>query len=516
MTVRVSLHAYQSDPSLPQRDGVNISQTEIVAMLRRLDTPDIRVEFHDFGRLCSDRRYAADVLSKTDCVLSVVGPHAHYYHHLREQLGLEFRILRDVRTALWSSYLLQEALCQPLLRPGDALITPSRYARGLIRRILPHLRTHPIVVFESMFASGETTAGSGVSSRRRHRQMTLGYVGRLSEDKNFPQLVDLLIRLNRDRPRGYRLLACGHVHSPSCDPTLLQARIRSLTGHSDLFEYHPARDHAEVWDLYHRFDAFLFPSTSNLETLGRVLSEASRCGVPILASEHAAAPELLPAEALSPVRYDLGNWYPTHFDYPLGTVDIDDMRRKLHEGALVTPDCHRNYPNDPLFLQNLLLGRLEGRGATHGGDDLTPAQRRFLDLIDFAGLNEYRDPAHAQDLISELCPWFTALQNKSSPDYQQRLTQLSVRSRFPERTRKFVAKSTLTRGDFTNLGGVDIELCHVARFWPRFRLVTQDEIGRTRPESAKAAHTVSAHTVTEDPRRSRLPSPVPAGATGKA
>jgi hypothetical protein len=512
MTVRVTLHAYQSDPSLPQRDGVNISQAEIVAMLRQLATPDIRVEFHDFVRLCSDRRYAVDVLSQTDCVLSVVGPHAHYYHHLREQLGLEFRILRDVRTALWSSYLLQEALCQPLLHPGDALITPSRYARGLIRRILPHLRTHPIVVFESMFAAGETTAGSGVSGRRRHRQMTLGYVGRLSEDKNFPQLVDLLIRLNRDRPRGYRLLACGHVHSPSCDPRVLQARIRSLTGHSDLFEYHPARDHAEVWDLYHRFDAFLFPSTSNLETLGRVLSEASRCGVPILASEHAAAPELLPAEALSPVRYDLGTWYPTHFDYPLGSVDIDDMGRKLHEGALVTPDCHRNYPNDPAFLQDiLLLSRLEGSGATAGGDDLTRTQRGFLDLVEVAGLNEYRDPAHAQDVIGDLAAWFTALQCRSSPDYQQRLTQLLRRSRFPERTQRFVGKSRLTRGDFTDLGGVDIELCHVARFWPQFRLRVQDETPRKTLEPAALTH-----AATEDPRRSRSPSPALAGTAEKA
>ncbi len=470
MVLRVTLHAYQSDPSLPQRDGVNVSHGEVDAMMRALNHSDLKVEFHDFYRLCCDRRYARDVLTRTDCVLSNVGPHAHYYYYLREQLGLSFRILRDFRTAFWSSYLLQEALCQHYLRPGDALIVPSRYARAISRRIFPHLREHPILVFESLFTVRAIQRHCAEKANRRRKTVTLGYVGRLSEDKNFPQLVDLLIMLNREQPGRYRLIACGDVHSPSCEPGKVHARVRAETRQTDLFEYHPARDHADVWAMYGRFDVFLFPSTSNLETPGRVLAEASWCGIPVLASEHAAAPELLPAQALSPVRYTLSTWYPTHFDYPLGTVDIDDMARKLECGELVQARCHLSYRNDPEFLLNLLLAGL-GEGDEEGGPtDLAESQRRFLDMVELSGLTDYRDRTESDAVVAELLRWFIGLQQQSGHEYQLHLVRLLKLTRHEARTRAFIEKSKRTRGDFTNLGGVDVEICNVAHFWPQFRL----------------------------------------------
>ena len=110
MSTRLTLHRFESDPSLPQRDGVNLAHAEINRLLGDESHAGLQVEFHDFARLMRDRAYAVRTLTAADCVLCNVGPHAHYYHYLRDRLGLNFRIVRDIKTALWSAYLLQESL----------------------------------------------------------------------------------------------------------------------------------------------------------------------------------------------------------------------------------------------------------------------------------------------------------------------------------------------------------------------------------------------------------------------
>ena len=294
---RIALHRYDSDPSLPQRDGVNLAHTEINRLLGSSLTPGVQAEFHEFDRLLRDPGYARDALNGVDCVLCNVGPHAHYYHALRERLSLNFRIVRDIKTALWSSYLLQESLCAPFLRPGDALLATSRYSRALVRRLFPHLGAHPIHLFEPVLASLPNPSPMSSGSRGREGVITLGHIGRLSEDKNVPQMVDLLIALNRIRPGRHRLVACGAVHSTSCDPARLARRISEATGRDDLFTYLPPIGHEEVLGLLRRFDYFLFFSTSNLEVLGRVLVEAAHAQVPVVAANHAAAAELVEARS---------------------------------------------------------------------------------------------------------------------------------------------------------------------------------------------------------------------------
>lgn len=473
--MRVTLHAFRSDPSLPQRDGVNVSHSQITAMMRAGGHKELRVGFHDFVRLCRDERYARDVLRDTDCVVSNVGPHAHYYFYLREKLGLDYRIVRDIRTALWSSYLLQEALCKPYLRPDDALMALSVYSRELTQRIFPHLRGSMIFVFEPLGFPWDHSVRPPATAKRFSASRVLGYVGRLSEDKNFPQLIELILRLHREQPGRFRLLACGHVHSPSCEPGDLQARLYRQTGRTDLLEYLPPRDFRDIGEIYRRFDVLLFPSTSSLETLGRVLVEASHCGLPILASEHAAAPELLAPEDLSPVRYNLGRHYATHFDHPLGMVDMQHMGGRLLRDDLVPARAHAIHPHGPDFLADVLLGRITQRDVEGALPPPTAAQRRFLDLVELEGIRDYGDKQDAGEVIGTLLDWFGVLQDKTSSHYAARLQALLEHSRYRGRTRSYIGKSRWTRGDFTNIGGVDIELCHLAQFWPEFKLVPRKE-----------------------------------------
>jgi hypothetical protein len=147
VTMRVALHDYRTDPALSQKDGVNLAHENIALLLRQAAGPHaggLDVRFHDLNQLLADPAQARAALDGVDCVVSNVGPHAHYYFRLREQLGARFRIVRDVRTAIWSSYLLQEHLCAPLLREGDVLLAASAYTRTLYRQLYPHLQHHPI------------------------------------------------------------------------------------------------------------------------------------------------------------------------------------------------------------------------------------------------------------------------------------------------------------------------------------------------------------------------------------
>ena len=466
--MRVSLHDYRTDPRLAQRDGVNLAHTELTALFRRLDSPDLEVDFHDFMRLCTDLGYARSVLAYADCVISNVGPHAHYYFYLRDKLDLSFRIIRDVRTALWSSYLLQELLCAPYLRGCDTILFPSAYARALFKAVYPHLAAGPSAVCYPLAHGFPARRTQTTRSALNRGSITLGYIGRLSEDKNFPQLIDLLIRLERQHPGRFRLVACGEVYSPSCNPGALAERVSRETSRRDAFEYLAPVAHSRVWEIYDRFDVFLFPSTSNIETLGRVLVEASYCGVPVIAASHAAVPELLPPKARVPVLYDYNRKLSTHFGQPLGCVDLRRLVELLEAGDFVENVCFQSYQAHAEMLLDLVSNHKST--AELASPRLGPEQRAFVDRVRVEEIPAPPGRDVANEIVENLLEWFRDLQTKSADGRPTRAKELLEISRHPARTESFLDKSAKTRGDFTNVGGLDLELCHVVGFYPQFQL----------------------------------------------
>lgn len=468
--MRITLHDYVTDPALSQKDGVNLAHENIAAVLRSHADTQLCVTFHDFNRLLVDESYALSVLSATDCVVSNVGPHAHYYFYLREKFSLDFRIFRDVRTAIWSSYLFQEHLCQPYLRQQDVLLVASNYTRGIYEKLFPHLADLPTVrCYPLTVGFPASLPPRPVATPGNRAVFTLGYIGRLSDDKNFPDIVELLITLNLQNPGGYRLLACGDVHSPSCDPGSIREQIHDRLGTGDYFEYLPPRGNGQVWELYNRFDAMVFPSTSNLETLGRVLIEASYARVPVICGEHAAAPELMPPGSLCRVEYARGQSFSAHFDHSLGRVSIADMARAVTRPGLAPSTIHLDYQAHShkfvAALRTAACGELQAREPFV----LNPAQHHFLGALE-VNLPGELSRAEADELIARLIPWFVVLQAKGSPEREQHLARLLELSQHPERTQRFITRSATTLCDFTNVGGIDIELCHIAGFYPDFRL----------------------------------------------
>lgn len=467
MTLRVGAHDYRTDPLLPQKDGVNFAHENISDLLRCADPTKLSVVFHDFPRLLEDESYARDALEGLDCVVSNIGPHAQYYFWLREKLGLDFRIVRDVRTAIWSSYLFQEHLLAPLLRSGDTLMVASHYTWGIYRKMFPHLTQYPTsLCYPLSVCFPQPRPAPRAARLLQEGLVTIGYLGRLSEDKNFPEIVDLLIRLNREARNGvrYRLLACGDIHSPACAPDKVSARVSVELGEGAWYEYLPPRPNEEIWDLLERFDMLLFPSTSNLETFGRVLIEAAYARVPVIAGYHAAATELVHESGLCTVDYERDHVFSAHYDHQLGRVNLAEMVRAASSGGLRASDQYERYADHPQAFLDMLCQVPE-----LGDPMLHPSQDAFLTALE-VNLPQLPTRAEAMEWLPEHAAWFLDLQRKGTPIYAEKMARLLELSQHPDRTERFIGKSATTNGDFTNVGGIDIELCHLRGFYPEFSI----------------------------------------------
>ncbi len=467
--MRVSLHRYVTDPSLPQRDGVNLAHENITALMESADPKDFDVEFHDFLKLMDDMDYARDRLGEADCVIANVGPHAHYYFYLREKLGLDFRIIRDVRTALWSPYLLQEHLIAPLLRHGDVLLTNSEYSRTITLKLFPHLHEHQIEVCYPLTVGFPEPRPVHRRTPRSDRPTILGFISRLSDDKNFPQLIDLLISLNLEEPGKYQLLACGDVHSDSCHPETVKARLVQELGNSDCFIYMPARPILEIWDLYAQMDVLIFPSTSNLETLGRIVIEASYAGLPILGSRHAAAAELLPESMLFDVNYQNRADISAHRDHALGTINPDQLKSLVQKGVFEPSTSYEMFrPYSGRFFKIIQVGDSPAIKLGNGGLS-SEVPGGLLESIE-ARMPSLPDREQSLQQLENLREWFLDLHKKESEPRDQRLDELLEMSEDKPRTTRFIEKTAHTCCDFTDVGGIDLELCHVVRFYPKFSM----------------------------------------------
>jgi hypothetical protein len=107
----------------------------------------------------------------------------------------------------------------------------------------------------------------------------------------------------------------------------------------------------------------------------------------------------------------------------------------------------------------------DGSGAT----EPTAQQRAFLDRVRMTGLDPL-DRAGADAAIARIRRHFTALHRRGHPAYAATLLTLLARSRHRRKTADFVRRSLLRGEDFTNIGGVDLQLSHLIGFEPRFRL----------------------------------------------
>ena len=471
--LRVTVHDFETNPrNIHARDGSNLAYSEVTRLLQSADGADIQLGIHDFIKLCADETYAHQVLSNCDCVVSNVGPHAYIYFYLRDKFGLDFRIIRDVRTALWNSYLFQELMVARYVRPQDTVIHLSAYSRDLFLKLFPHMSQRSTFVCYPLLRwfPERTAAKHPRRTKSASLERTIGFVGRLTDDKNFAQALDLIIELHRRAPGRFRLRAIGQDLSPKYSLSAVNRRLKVELGTTDVYEWVSPVLHHKIWGEYEQLDVLFFPSTSNLETFGRVLIEAIYWGVPILASSHAAACELLGEESLLTTRYLTDQDIDTHLAHPLGVVDVDEAATRLIEGYESSPgDKYTRYgEHDKLFLSIVLHGN-EWNGNI-GVPVATEIQTHFVNSISMYDLALSESKEQADDMCARMREILLRLHDFGSARYYLTLLRLYAVSRYRRKTAFFIRRSLKIREDLTNIGGIDLQMTHFLKLYPYFRI----------------------------------------------
>lgn len=395
----VTIHRFATDRIYgDRRDGAAFAYEEQFDLLVKIGNPHIRPDEHDFYRLCMDERYAHAVLSNCDCVVGNVGPFAYVYFYLRDKFQLDFRIIRDVRTAMWVPYLLQEALVSPYLRAHDTVIHSSAYSRELFCQLFP--RTPPSSAKICYPLMSQFPVRSPRTALRRIRdRIVIGFVGRLTEDKGFHQAVELISTLEDESPGKYKLLAVGEIRDIAFVESELERNLGEVRPDADVYEWVPPVRKEQIWDQYDRMNVLFFPSTSNLETFGRILVEASYAGLPIIASDHGAAPELVDQNQLLATEYKVNNELDSHDELALGHVDTLAAAEMFLAGDHSRSEQFREYFDHNELWFSILL---DGNGAQESPRESANVQRGFIGSLQVRGLEPQMHIATARSRCRRL------------------------------------------------------------------------------------------------------------------
>ncbi|QUH01949.1 glycosyltransferase [Saccharopolyspora erythraea] len=309
--MRVHAHDYRSLDVSGILDGAILMHRQIAHLLTRRQN----VFLHDLTRGAEQVRGLRD----GDVVYAGSGPYAYLYHRWRERNGVDFRIVREVHTALWSGYWLQEELCAPLVRPGDIALFPTEYTRLMYRRWFPSTDVGGSAVAYPVLDRLPRLPARGTSSG----PLRIGYLGALSLAKNFDQVLDVFSRVHRETGGAANLVVAGKPNAPQWEDAAVLDRLARSGVDSSAVRMAGMLRPDELSSFFTQVDVLMFPSTASRETLGRVVLEALAHGVAVLAADVGPAVELLPERNLLPSTLDTESEFVMSEVGPLGRIDGD-------------------------------------------------------------------------------------------------------------------------------------------------------------------------------------------------
>ncbi|WP_240436715.1 glycosyltransferase [Streptomyces sporangiiformans] len=391
MSVRWHFHDYRSPDLDGIVDGAILMHREMAELLDgRGAVP------HDLTRGPDGLHSLLREGGPQDAVYAGSGPYAFLYHLWRERTGGAYRIVREVHTSLWSGYWAQEELCRPLVRDGDLVLFPTEFTRRLYLREFDSVREESSAVAYPLLHRLPTRRP--VAAPPSTAPLRIGYLGALSEAKNFDQVVNIFARVHRLSGGLAKLLFAGKPNADRFAPVHVLESLRQqgidprhvtsagVLGPNDLGRFFQA------------VDVLLFPSTASRETLGRVVVEALAHGVPVLAADVGPAVELLPATNLIPTVLDTATEFTMGRILPLGRVDEECAADRLLRRAYAPARLADTAPYGIDALWQALEGRapsvqtpydrrvidalrVEPRPTDHPGLDPERAERLFLDYF---------------------------------------------------------------------------------------------------------------------------------------
>ena len=179
----------------------------------------------------------------------------------------------------------------------DGFIVHSEFFRDYMADYfsIPAEKFHvtPLGIDTDDFKSLDAAESKSTADENHHsNEITIGYLARLAPEKGLANLVDALLRLDLERLPPLRLKIAGwlgpdqHVYAEE-----QWAKLNS-GGWQDRYEYLGAVERQQKLDFFRGIDLFCVP-TAYQEPKGLYALEAMAAGVPVVASDHGAFPELI-------------------------------------------------------------------------------------------------------------------------------------------------------------------------------------------------------------------------------
>lgn len=401
-------------------------------------------------------------LKPHDVVFCNAGPYGHLYHYLREKAGSRFRIIRDVRTSSWGGFLLQEALAGPLTRPGDLVLFPSEFCRAYFLRLFgEHLSLSNTAVCYPLTHSFPVSV-----EKMPHQGFNVGYIGRISGDKNFDKVLDIFTGIYTQR-RDVQLHLAGPMdkHSKYGSLERIAARLKREGIPANRVTYDGQLPYDRIWSFFAKLDLFVFPALSSVESLGRVLLEARHARVPVISVDYAAAGELLPSECLIQPIFDTQTQFNGNRPFSYGAIDV---AQAVHTALHVPPSQHLSGIEAP-YRPETLFRLLRGEHATPVLRQLSPGATDFLERLSVSHAQLSHDAHSATVLCEKLFRFFQAYNHPSTIRRTWNLLlSLPTLSHSPESFALRYDRLTNTAAAFELRHAR--EFCREANFHPVFQL----------------------------------------------
>jgi glycosyltransferase involved in cell wall biosynthesis len=160
------------------------------------------------------------------------------------------------------------------LELADLVLVPSRFvARQLASTGVPNAK----IALRAYGVDLQTFTPAGAGAVQDRRRLLCLYVGQMSHRKGVRVLIDAARRL-RDQPVDFQLV--GHVVSPE----VLDSLPENVRWQAPAVQ-------TRVSELMRTADLFVLPSVE--DAFGLVVAEAMACALPVIASDHAGASELI-------------------------------------------------------------------------------------------------------------------------------------------------------------------------------------------------------------------------------
>lgn len=167
-------------------------------------------------------------------------------------------------------FFLKKSIVRLALRYMTLLVLPSTYYKKLICEKYS-LRKDKCIVSPSGGISLQRFSKG--KHQNRNSPFTLGFVGRLTEDKGTKDFLALLEKFKSDRVE-FKAIIVGS--GP------LSCLVSEFCSVNNNVEYYPIAIGKDLVSIYQLFDVFVFPTKRVTESLGLVGLEAMACGVPVV------------------------------------------------------------------------------------------------------------------------------------------------------------------------------------------------------------------------------------------